>query len=251
VDAAEPKVPPGRDPGGVAVALIEAGLDYRRSEFAARLARDGEGDLIGWDLVDNDARPFSAAEADGRLASIVLAEGQSARLIVVRVAPGRHDQIAAGLRFSAGTPARVALLASDPGVPVQLGDLIAAARQLPGMLLIVPARHVAAGPPGFTRANDGDRSGLLVVAGAGQPPSADVASTLVARPGTPVEVAVAAGRHPDDIAAARVAGLAARVLAVEPGLTPGLLAGRILDLAIPQQGGPPLLVEIARIRWLE
>jgi hypothetical protein len=44
----KPPLPPGRDPGGQAVALISTGIDYTRLDIAARLARDGEGaDRLG------------------------------------------------------------------------------------------------------------------------------------------------------------------------------------------------------------
>ena len=57
--ASEPKVPPGLDPGGVAIALLGDGVDYTKPELAKRLARDGEGDLIAWDFVDNAIRPYA------------------------------------------------------------------------------------------------------------------------------------------------------------------------------------------------
>src|SRR5215467_9057175 len=56
----KPPVPPGRDPGGVAVALI--GIDYTLPAVARRLARDGEGELIGWDLQDQDRKPFDSSK---------------------------------------------------------------------------------------------------------------------------------------------------------------------------------------------
>ena len=53
--ADKPRVPPGVDPGGVAVAIIGSGINYTRSrDRGKRLARDGEGEIIGWDFVDND-----------------------------------------------------------------------------------------------------------------------------------------------------------------------------------------------------
>ena len=50
----KPKLPPGLDPGGVAIVLLTTGIDYTKPELAVRLARDGEGELIGWDAVDGD-----------------------------------------------------------------------------------------------------------------------------------------------------------------------------------------------------
>lgn len=58
----KPPVPPGRDPGGVAVALIGTGIDYTLPAVARRLARDGEGELIGWDLQDEDRKPFDTSK---------------------------------------------------------------------------------------------------------------------------------------------------------------------------------------------
>src|SRR5262249_13897079 len=60
----KPKLPAGLDPGGVAIAILSTGIDYRAADIAQRLARDGEGDLIGWDLVDRDNRPFNEAAAE-------------------------------------------------------------------------------------------------------------------------------------------------------------------------------------------
>ena len=57
--ASEPKVPAGLDPGGTAIAILGDGIDYTKPVIAKRLARDGEGDLIAWDFVDNDIRPYA------------------------------------------------------------------------------------------------------------------------------------------------------------------------------------------------
>ena len=52
--AADPPVPLGQDAGGTAVAFMTTGIDYRDPAVAKALARDGEGELIGWDFVDDD-----------------------------------------------------------------------------------------------------------------------------------------------------------------------------------------------------
>lgn len=62
--ASKPKVPVGVDPGGFAVAVVGEGIDYWRPEIARRLARDGEGEIIGFDLVDGDRLPYAATPAD-------------------------------------------------------------------------------------------------------------------------------------------------------------------------------------------
>ena len=63
---AKPSVPSGRDPGGVAIALIGTGIDYTLPLLARRLARDGEGELIGWDLEDKDRKPFDKSKGGTR-----------------------------------------------------------------------------------------------------------------------------------------------------------------------------------------
>jgi hypothetical protein len=113
--AAKPKVPAGTDPGGVAVGLIGPGVDYTDAEIAPRLARDGEGELVGWDFVDGDNRPYASAaaqdqRADGGatgLAKLLLSAYSGARLVPVRVKRDDPDSIAGAVRFLVQTPARV------------------------------------------------------------------------------------------------------------------------------------------------
>lgn len=238
--SAKPKASPGRDPGGVAVAVIGSGLDYRRPDVAQRLARDGEGEPIGWDFADEDARPFSSADADGALARIVLAEGQATRLVLTRVAVGRQEQVAAALRFVGETPARVVLVVADTETPLPLAGLAEAARHLSRLLLVVPMRRVSGDPSVPVAA--ADRGGLLLVAADG----GDAAADVMAAAGS-----AASGSHPDDAAAARVAAMAARLLAVEPSLAGAALRTRLLSFTRPQPSGPPTIPDIGRLQRLE
>ncbi|MCB1775745.1 MAG: hypothetical protein KDI88_19185, partial [Gammaproteobacteria bacterium] len=88
-----PLVPDGADPGGIAVAMLDAGVDYRLPEISTRLARDGDGNALGFDFWDLDTRPFDAnparspffAQRHGtRTASLLLREAPVARLIPYR-----------------------------------------------------------------------------------------------------------------------------------------------------------------------
>lgn len=111
----DPRVPPGVDPGGVAVALISTGIDYTLPHISTRLARDGEGDIIGRDLADDDAFPYGPEDSDGNgtaLASLVLAESASAKLVPVRIDSEPSASLARALAFVAQTPARVVLVSS-------------------------------------------------------------------------------------------------------------------------------------------
>ena len=65
--AQEPHVPPGTsNVSNVTVALLGPGIDYRLPELQKNLARDGEGDLIGWDFADSDNKPFADGEQGPR-----------------------------------------------------------------------------------------------------------------------------------------------------------------------------------------
>lgn len=113
----EPAVPPGRDPGGVAIALLSTGIDYTIPEVAQRLARDGEGELIGWDLVDKDRKPFDQSrgstrpEWGGDGTALVRSVGAPGRRIVpVRIDPADPVSLARAVAFVAQTPARIVVV---------------------------------------------------------------------------------------------------------------------------------------------
>lgn len=141
--AQDPDAPPGLDPGGPAIALISTGLDYTDPMIAPRLARDGEGQPIAWDFVDNDLKPYAPASAnadDGtRLAKLILSANEKARLINVRVSRRELDSLAKAAMFVARTPARVAVVGTYPEKPESWELFGTAARQTAGhVLFIVP-----------------------------------------------------------------------------------------------------------------
>lgn len=246
--SADPKAPAGRDPGGIAVAIIGSGLDYRRPEVAQRLARDGEGEPIAWDFAENDATPFSDADRDGSIAGIVLGEGQATRLVVARVAANRQDQIAMALRLVGSTPAPVAVLAAEGDGRIAYADLAEAARHLPQLLIVVPQRLVNGRPP---RTATEAAAGLIVVGAETTGQFADVTVPLMARAGTPLDAALKSRPERDDLAAARVAALAARILAGAPSVRGGALRARILGFARPSEAAQPTIPDIDRIHRLE
>jgi hypothetical protein len=113
----KPKLPPGSDPGGVAIAILSTGVDYTVSDIAQRLARDGEGELIGWDLVDRNNRPFNAKAAETPAAwggdgnALIRAIGRPGRRVVpVRVDLSDPMSLAKAAAFIAQTPARVVVV---------------------------------------------------------------------------------------------------------------------------------------------
>ena len=114
----KPPLPPGGDPGGVAIALLGTGIDYTVREVARRLARDGEGELIGWDLADKDNRPFrpssnatAPVEWGGDGTALVKAFGTPGRRVVpVKIDPADPPSLARAIAFVAQTPARVVVV---------------------------------------------------------------------------------------------------------------------------------------------
>lgn len=261
----DPRVPPGRDPGGVPVALIGPGIDYRAPEIAQRIARDGEGELIGWDFVDNDLRPFEpeaacpvrpCGTADDAWRSnpqqLMLGEAGASKLIVLRTRDGDRGALAAAIAFAARSPARIIpilAVGAEPGTAAGTAAgpdwqlMIEAARRFSNLLFIVPAHGPPISIPGFDNLAIGN---LLIVApatAAGEvaagtagllPPVADIAVTIdpprtVSLPGRPPP----SERQRAELAAARVAALAARLLAADPILDAHGMKQRIHALAQP------------------
>jgi hypothetical protein len=88
-----PAVPSGDDNSGVLVALIDAGVNYLLPPITQRLARAGDGTILGYDYWDLDHRPFDANPARSpffpqrhgtRTASLLLREAPQARLVPYR-----------------------------------------------------------------------------------------------------------------------------------------------------------------------
>ncbi len=118
----DPRVPPGRHTAHLSIGLIMTGLDYTHPEIAARLARDGEGELIGWDLIDHDRTPYASAPTtttdahggDGTALALDLIRAAAGKadiaLVPVRVDPTQPLTIAKALAFLSQTPARIAVV---------------------------------------------------------------------------------------------------------------------------------------------
>jgi hypothetical protein len=143
----KPLLLPGRDLGGVAIALISTGIDYTVPEVAQRLARDGEGELVGWDLEDQDRKPFDKSKGstlpewggDGTLIASLLSGAGGLRLVPVRVDPSDPASLARAIVFVAQTPARVAVLPMWSTARQDWEPLRQAATRFKDVLVIVPS----------------------------------------------------------------------------------------------------------------
>lgn len=111
--AADPKVPPaGPAEDRLPVAILTTGFDYTRPEIAARLARDGEGEIIAWDVPGNDRFPYDKAGDTELLTALVnlLPASAPVALLPVQVDLDDPGSLAKGLAFIARTPARTVIV---------------------------------------------------------------------------------------------------------------------------------------------
>ena len=83
----------GSDQSTQLVAMVDSGVNYLLPEIDARIARGKEGELLGYDFWDQDARPFDMHPAGSpffiqrhgtRTASLLLKENSSLRLVSYR-----------------------------------------------------------------------------------------------------------------------------------------------------------------------
>ncbi|MFN3743562.1 MAG: hypothetical protein ACK4TL_02530 [Hyphomicrobiaceae bacterium] len=249
----KPPVPTGVDPGGIAVALIATGIDYTHPEIKDRLARDGEGEIIGFDLIDNDSRPYAATSlpenrdgaVDTILARRILSTYRHARLVPVRVDPNDKLMLARALAFTATTPARIVAVPLWGERRETWEFFQQAAEQVPDHLLILPAGDadaVAQGRRQFPAALN-LRSALIVAAA-----NETMERGTLARPGAPRIDALLLGRggswFPGIVptaadateAVALAAGLAACTQHGQPPLSAQELRERVLGLAVRKEG---------------
>lgn len=244
----DPAVPPGRDLGGFPVAIVGHGLDYTDAAIAQRLARDGEGEITGYDFIDNDRRPFArdsddSAASDTKSARIILAEGQATSLIAVRADVNDTGSLAKAIGFAARSPTRVIVVLA-PYADRQMHNVLhAASRHFSEKLFIVPAGddriYFDEAYPTLPQ----DMPNLIVVTTSNEDGSraaqANFGSQVVdvAVPIGTIEVGLAISetdeRCPTTWAASRVAALAARLIAVEPDKSASGLKARIVSLAQP------------------
>ncbi len=141
-------VPAGKDPGGVLVALVDSGVNYRLPQIAARLARGANGNILGYDYWDGDPRPFDADTSRSpfmpfrhgtRVASVVVREAPGARIVPYRYP--RHDMRKYTDLVEAADKAGVRIVAMALGGRNRdhFAAFEEAARARPHMLFIVSA----------------------------------------------------------------------------------------------------------------
>ena len=194
--ARKPPVPPGAPTRGFAVAFLSDGIDYTWPGIAAKLARDGEGEIIGWDVVDDDRRPF---ERDGAATRLI-------KVAPALVAPYRLDTTSAAswheaLRSLGRSPARVAVVATPARALARVDGATAAMTAMRDVLFIVPAGDDRLEPDVDLRADN-----ILVVTAlatiAAQPSRATMPVDLILAPQAATREAPAGAQVPSTSAEA-------------------------------------------------
>lgn len=138
--AADPKVPPAVETGNrVAVAIITRGFDYTRPDIARLLARDGEGEVIAWDIPGEDRFPFDAEGDTGLISDIAVHLGHEApiSLLAVKANPDDPFSLAKALAFIARTPARTVLVPMWSSQRQDWEPFDKAARHFDGLRIVV------------------------------------------------------------------------------------------------------------------
>ncbi|MYZ48441.1 S8 family serine peptidase [Propylenella binzhouense] len=254
-----PPVPPGPAGGAcVRVAILDNGVNYLRPDILARLARDGEGRLVGHDFWDGDDRPFDYGIPPGSkdpqvsafsprrhgsmVAGIFLKDAPASACIVpYRYFPQDPDRrIGSIVARASADGVRIVSISSGRSRPWP--DFEAAIRRHPDILFVVAAGNEGEDlddrpsyPAAYREAN------VLVVA------ASDAAGALWrgSNRGTgTVDLAVHATELAGNdftgkpmpltgtsFAAPRVSAVASAILAREPGLGAADLRKRILALA--------------------
>ncbi len=148
VEALNPPLPAGRDPGGVTVALVDSGVNYLLPEIAGALARDATGEALGYDYWDMDQRPFDANPArspffparHGTLvASVLLREAPGTRLIPYRYPRPDMSRMAALVEDAAAKGARIVSLSMGSNRREEWRPFEAAAEAHPEILFLASA----------------------------------------------------------------------------------------------------------------
>jgi hypothetical protein len=184
--AADPKVPPAspaedRRP----VAILTTGFDYTRPEIAARLARDGEGEIIAWDVRGDDRFPFAIAEDTELLTALVnlLPATAPVSLLPVRVDPDDPASLAKALAFIARTPARTVLVPTWTSTPGTWDLFVKAAAHFSDLQIVIRGcPDLNATPETRVYPRDLDLPNLATAATSDNDPSAPVQAYVAALP---------------------------------------------------------------------
>jgi subtilisin family serine protease len=252
----EPEVPPGSDPGGVAVAIIDSGVNYTLPRISRRLARDPSGLMLGYDFHDNDRLPFDVVPGQKakndrhhgtRVAGIFLREAPAARLIPYRYRAHSFSTFAQIVEAIANGPARIVIMSLGGYQKRDWQAFRKAAMSHPELLFVISAGNDGRNvdekpiyPSGFRLANaivvgSTDDFGRLPLSSNWGPMTVDV-STPAERIETYDHTGAKTFVSGSSFAVPRIAALAARIKAANPQWNAVDLKKAIAALAGPSPG---------------
>ena len=249
----DPPVPPGRDPGGIAIAIIGPGLDYTLPQISEHLARDGEGEIIGWDFVDDDRRPFESGIQMDRLfcptfatfaEDLIHSEARHSRVVPVRVAGTDALQLGRAAAYVGQSPAKIALVIVASSRAEDWNLFRKAAEHYSDVLFIAAPIETPSAVQKPNRNVDNDPIYPVSLGIENILSVTDLVPSSKAAVG-PATIDIAGGCHyfwnnenfcpgmPHVCAATNIAALASRIVAKEPELKGKALKDRILSFAAP------------------
>lgn len=244
--------PAGGDPAGVRVGLVDSGLAYDLALFRDRLARDAAGMPIGYDYWDLDAYPYDGDTSRGPF--LPIRHGTAVASVLVREAP---DAALAPYRYPRPDMSRLGdLVARATGDGVRILSMPLGSRRPEDWADFADAMRgrdilaiVSAGNDGRDIDRDPlwpaalDLANMIVVTSSdafgrlAEGSNWGARSVDIMLPGENVEVTDFRGARGtasgSSYAVPRLAALAARILAQEPGLHALDLKARILARAAP------------------
>ena len=258
--------PEGSDPGGVRVALVDSGLAYDLPLFRNRLARNTEGDPLGYDFWDLDPWPYDGDASRGpflpirhgtAVASVLAREAPGAALIPLRYPRPDMSRMGDLVDHAADAGARILALPLGSRKPDDWRAFENALREH-DLLVIVSAGNDGRNidddpvfPAVLTHENiltvtSADEFGRLADGSNWGPESVDV--MLPAENLDVVDFRGAKGTASgSSYAVPRLAALAARLLEQNPGLSTAELRDRILARATPS---PYERENVVRAGWI-
>jgi len=146
-DPAKPLKHPGENTP-VRVGMVDSGVNYRLAEINRRLARDSDGQLVGYDFWDMDDLPYDAHPVNSgfflqrhgtRTASLLLREAPAVELVPYRYPRPDMSRMQALVEHAADNQVTILGMPLGSNRPEDWGSFERAASAHPQMLFIVSA----------------------------------------------------------------------------------------------------------------
>ncbi len=251
-----PPIPKGEDAQGTTVAVIDSGVNYLLPAIAHRLARDAEGQPLGFDFWDMDARPFDSHPVRSvffprrhgtRTASIIVREAPETRLVPYRYPRPDMTRMRELIAHAANAEVRIVNVSLGSNKREQWTTFEQIAGQHDNMLFLVSAgnngRNIDSQPvypaslnlDNMLTVTSSDEDGYPAAGSNWGPGSVDLLVPgehipAIGFAGTPLDVSGSS------YAVARVTALASRILLNSPHLSVSALRETILSMAQPAPG---------------